>query len=738
MKASLFWSASAAALIASASPAEAQTASDRQDRPNIERSTASDDAAVPQAAGATFGEIVVTARQRNENLQDVPIAVSAFSADELEKRDIKLISELQNYIPNLTINGAFGSTNPQIFIRGVGNNDYNDNAGATVGVYLDGVFLNAPAGKLLQMFDLESAQVLRGPQGTLFGKNNTAGAILFNTRKPGDVLEGYATATGGNYGQVELEGGITLPIASDLSARVSGNWRRSDGWGENRNASDQKVEQIGGINQYALRLVLRWQPTDTDVLLNISHGRTDDERLPGRAIGASPTLTDNNGFKNPTDDIRVNYSNFKELEKVNADGVFLNVTHHFSGIDVSSVTGLWDSGRNVTLDVDKSPNSVIHINRNADARQISQEVRFSSNDDSPIKWVAGANYFREKLNVVNLWGFGQVVPDIPQSYTNVSETFAAFAEGVVKLNDTFSLTLGGRYSIDKRDFDMDFELFGIVNEVRNRKDQQFAGRAILDQKITDDVMLYYSVSRGFQGGGYNGGAFSTAEIGNGYSPETLTAYEFGWKALVADRRLRLNGAIFYYDYQDIQLFSLASTPSGGISQFITNAKGGRLYGLELEAEAIITPEFTIGLGLGLLDSKYEDPTLALIGYDGESFAANGNPFISAPKTDVKAFADYEIPAGDYLVSLHADGSYTSRRNFDITARPGVSGGAYTLVNAKISVGPSDESWNLSIWGKNLFNESYTSFVADLSGSGGFYETFYGAPRQYGLQAKLRF
>jgi iron complex outermembrane recepter protein len=687
--------------------------------------------------------IVVEARRRRENLQDVPISITALPAEDLKTYHLGNSTELQNYVPNLTINGAFGSTNPQIFIRGVGNNDYNDNAGATVGVYLDGVFLNAPAGKLLQMFDLESVQVLRGPQGTLFGKNNTAGAILFSSVKPGKVMEGHASTTIGNYGQRDTEAALTLPISDRISSRVSINTRNLSGWGETHDAEDRFLSKIGRIDEFAGRAQLRWQPGEaTDILLNLNHSETNDDRLPGRAIGAGPDGSDNAGWINPSDNIRVNYSNYKEVERVKTDGAFVDVNQDFGAATLTSISGLWDSQRYVTLDVDKSPLNTLQLSRNPEAKQYSEEIRLASNAKSSFQWVAGALFFKEILRVQNLWDFGGFADprdaNIPQFYSNNSVTKALFAESIIDLNRMFSLTVGGRYSIDDKDFAMNFPAVGIIDQVRSRQDKNFSGRAILDQKFTDNFSLYYSVGSGFQGGGYNGGAFGVADIGNGYAPEKLLAYEIGWKSQLLDNRLQFNGATFYYQYRDIQVFSLAATSTGALSQTIANASKGRLFGLDAEFKALVTERFTVGAGLGLLDSKYLDPTLGLYGYKGQFLSGYGNSFISAPKVNLNLSSDYSIPLNEWGIKLHGDYDFRTKRDFDITARPLVSGGAYGLLNARAAIGPRDGNWDIALWGKNLLNKEYVSFVADLSGSAGFYETYYGAPRQYGVQISARY
>jgi iron complex outermembrane recepter protein len=228
------------------------------------------------------------------------------------------------------------------------------------------------------------------------------------------------------------------------------------------------------------------------------------------------------------------------------------------------------------------------------------------------------------------------------------------------------------------------------------------------------------------------------EIGNGYAPEKLTAYEFGWKTSLFDRRVRFNGAAFYYDYKSIQLFSLGSDGSGGVVQKIVNASKGRIYGMDADLQVSVSSRFKAGTGLGLLSTKYQDSTLGLFGLGGAFFSGDGKAFISAPKFNMTGYADYEVPVGNLNLDFHVNAVHTSSRNFDPTGRADVSGGAYSLVNGKISVGPQSKDWAISIWGKNIFNEKYKSFVADLSGITGVYETFYGAPATYGAQVSVRF
>ncbi|MDY6947009.1 MAG: TonB-dependent receptor plug domain-containing protein, partial [Pseudomonadota bacterium] len=317
-----------------------------------------------KAAAGELEVVVVTARKREESLQDVPIAVSSVSGEQMLDTHITRATEIQNYIPNLTINGAFGVVNPQIFIRGVGNNDFNDNAGATVGVYQDEVYLSAPAGKLVQTYDLESVQVLRGPQGTLFGKNNTAGAIAFASTKPSGEFEGYVRATLGNLERADVEGAMSFPISDSLSGRVAVQRNSRSGYAKNLDENGAVREQIGAIDELAGRFLLRWQRDNLDVVLNLNFSDADNERLPGKSFGINPDGTDFGGFVNPDPgNIRQNSANFKEIEAVETRGAILNASYELADFTVASISGYYNAERHVTLDVDKSPNNLLHIIR---------------------------------------------------------------------------------------------------------------------------------------------------------------------------------------------------------------------------------------------------------------------------------------------------------------------------------------------------------------------------------------
>jgi len=697
---------------------------------------------VEAASGDISEVVVVTARKREESLQDVPISVSTVSGEQMLETHITRAVEIQNYIPNLTINGAFGVVNPQIFIRGVGNNDFNDNAGATVGVYQDEVYLSAPAGKLVQTFDLESVQVLRGPQGTLFGRNNTAGAITFSSTRPNGELEGYARATLGNLERLDFEGALSFPISESLSGRVAVQRNTRAGYADNLDANGVVREEIGDVEELAGRVLLRWQRDNLDVVLNLSFSDADNDRLPGKSFGINPDGTDFGGFINPDpDNIRENSANYKEIEEAETRGAFLTASYAFTDFTVSSISAYYNAERYVTLDVDKSPNNLLHIIRAPESQQFSQEFRITSNGDNVLDWIAGLYYLREDLAVDTLFAFGgPSEPFFPQNYNSDTDTYAAYAEVIYSLSDRLSFTGGARYTVDQRDFDIIVGGGALIPFTQFHNEwEEWGWRGILDYKLSDSAMIYASVSRSFQGGGYNGGSFTLEEVGDGFDPEFLLAYEVGAKLSFASGRLTANMAAFYYDYTDPQVFTLDGGQAGGASagfvSTIVNAESATVKGFELELSAHPTDSLTINAGIGLLDTAYGE--LVLPGPDDTIISGKGNDLIGAPEVDLSLGFSQVFPVGNGEFSLSGNYNYRERRYFDITQREIMSGGGYGLINGRFAYN-AQNGLQFGIWGKNLADEEYVTFKADLSTFGGFIENFYDAPRTYGVDFTYRF
>ncbi len=703
-------------------------------------------AANPQAR-EPGDEIIVSARRQQESVQDVPVTVSAFSGEQLQNLGVVKSTDIAAITPNFTINSGFGASNPMLYIRGVGSGNFNDNSQANVGTYIDDVYLSAPAGKLLQMFDVESVQVLKGPQGTLFGRNNTAGALVITSRLPRSEFEGYVRGGVASFNTLSLEGAVSIPVSSDFGVRVAVQRRKSDGYGEFIDATGKRLDKLGRVDEFAGRMIAHYEGENLTATLNISRGSANNDRPPV-ITNPIPGPADFLGFT-PFDlsNKYQNQANFREIERVRTFGSFLNLKYDFGSWDVTSITGYWFAKRFITLDVDHSPLNTLHVSRDARSKQFSQELRLASSGERPLSWVIGGYFFSEKLRANNLFAIVSASPDpsLYQNYTNDTTSVAGFAEVIWRFAEGWSLTGGLRGTYDKREFTLALDpgLTGVPGGVfvtRKRDWFKPSWRAIVDYHPNDDVMLYGSISRGFQGGGFNGGALSATELGNGFEPEFLTAYEVGTKTQFFDRRLTANLSLFYYDYKKPQVFAidvgLSSSSALGLVQTITNADSARLYGLDFDMRARITSDFRVNFGAGYVKSKYKG--LTLVNQAGTVVSGDGNPLIDAPKWTLMAGADLDLPVGNGKVTLHGDYSYTSRRYYDITGRVSRSGDPYSLVNARISFTPDNERFNVALYARNLTDARYLSYIGDVTSSFGLQEELWGAPRSFGGELTVNF
>ncbi len=728
-----------------------------------------------QEAKPAFPEtdIVVTAQRRSQNLQDVPISVTALSGDTVEKLGFKTSAEIAAQVPNLTIKQSFANSVPQIFLRGVGVNDPNANANGAVGIYVDDVNLVSPSALTFSLFDTDRVEVLRGPQGTLYGRNTTGGAINFISRKPGDTQEGYATFRYGRFNSKQLEAGVTAPVAQGASLRVAGVVEDSEGFHHNRVTGND----LGDVGRWALRGLLRIEPSSSvNILLNVHGGRLANSSTPFEVAGAldpvsggpcdyrtSPCVNlfgyrdaDNDPFSHDIDNEgRTRLSNFGASAQVEAD---------FGAAVLTSITAYEKTVRNHREDADGAPQNMLNTQFYDNNRQFSQEFRLTSAGETRLRWMGGLFYSHEETRLNNRYDFfrgyrdvveaagfpGGFDPDginptgftpflIDQALTQKSNSYAGFANVEFHITSQLELTLGGRYTREDRAirttiaFDEgSFTIPLVDNFADKEKFDSFSGKVGLNYKPTDDFLVYASLSKGFKSGGFNGAlVFSEPEL-EPFKPETLIAYEVGFKASLLDRRLTLNGAAFYYDYKDIQLYTFES--AGGIPvQVLTNAGSAEVYGVEAELSARPSDRLFISIGGGLLHSKIKEFQTN----GGADFS--GNRLVMAPEVTANALIRYEIPLGEQglKIGLQTDAHYQSKVFFSTSNSPLLAQDGYGLWNARVSLAETDDRWEIAAQVRNITDRVYRTEAFDFSSSG--YNLYiFGAPRTWELSATLRF
>ena len=678
----------------SASPAPAQDAASK---------------AQPDDGVTRLEDIVVTAQRRSENLQDVPVAVTALSAAALESKGIASTTDLSAVTPGLTYTTVVGSALPRI--RGIGTAislGGNENPVAT---YVDGVYIASSAASVLSFNNIEQIAVLKGPQGTLFGRNATGGLIQITTRDPRQSFEGQSSLTVGNLrtlgGNLYVTGGITDHLAADLAVFYQ---NQKDGFGRNLTTGFD----VGQNRDLAVRS--KWHlelGPDTVARLAFDYSEARAAAPAFRPMFGSIPITGAPFTGGPFD---IATETDPRLER-NQAGASLNISHDFGNVNFVSISAYRKSDFQSIFDIDKLPVHISRSNLTNRDRQISQEFQLLSTGAGPLQWVLGAFYFNSRGRYDPLV-IDNVANDLVISSTQDAESYAVFGQGSYKFTDQTSLTVGLRYTTEARDYEASALNVLASGAVINNptvtgvlKAKKPSWRLALDHHFTDDVLGYVSYNRGFKSGGFNPQRFTQPL--SPFKPEVLDALETGVKADLFDHRLRINGAAFHYDYSNIQANAFVS----GIST-IYNAASATIYGLDLDVTAAPTSALVLTLGLSLIHDRYEDFPNAVISRpqvpNGTTIlggnivgtgSAKDNKLSQTPDWTANLGADYKIdlPTGSIRLSanyFHSDGWRAEPDN-----RIGQE--AYDLVNASVTwLVDDDENYSVKLWGRNLGDEVY--------------------------------
>ena len=719
-------------------------------------------------------EVMVTAERRSQNIQDVPVSITALSGGAIEQLGLRTSVDVAAQVPNLTIKQSFAASVPQIFLRGVGINDPNANANGAIGIYVDEVNLVSPMALTFQLFDTERVEVLRGPQGTLYGRNTTGGAMNFISRKPKSDFEGYGSIAYGRFQSARLEGAVSGPISEKAAWRLSGIYEDNDGVHHNRVTGNG---DLGDLGRWSARGLLLLNPSDTvEILLNFHGGRVRNNSTPFEFAGTVDPLTggpcdfrvmectDFLGYTDPDHDPYDHDIDFEGRTRFENVGTSARVNVDLGTLTLTSITAYEDTERHHREDADASPNNVLNTYFVDDNEQLSQELRLTSNGDRSLSWIAGLFYSRETTDIHNRYDFfrgyrdlvesfgfpGGFDPDgvnptgltpflVDQLFDQKARSYAAFVHTETELSQRVSMTAGLRYTSEKREIEQntafDEPTFDIPLVDQYADDTSFSdisGKLGLDFKLADHALLYASASRGFKSGGYNGAlVFSPDEL-QPFDKETITAWEIGAKTDFLDRRLVVNGAAFFYDYDDLQLFTF--TNIGGVPiQLLTNASSAEIYGAELEVAARPAESLTLSLGAGVLHSELKD-------FRSEGGAdLSGNRLVLAPNLTLNGLGRYELPLGSLPANLalqtdfrYQDKVYFSTSNSALLAQPG-----YWLWNARVSLVQHDDRWEVAAQVHNIADKKYRTEAFDFS-SAGWNLYIFGMPRTYELTATVRF
>ncbi|WP_380872004.1 TonB-dependent receptor [Sphingomonas sp. DBB INV C78] len=769
------------------------------------------------SAIATAGEIIVTAGKREENIQDVPAAITAVGGDALERQDIRSAAEVVRLIPNASAAQTESRSRPRWFIRGVGSNDPAANVVNPIGVYFDEVYVNSPFFQAFPVFDLERVEVLRGPQGTLWGKNTVGGAIHYISRKPEFDTSGYVRAGIGNYGSIFTQGGFGGTVIPDeVAARGSFFYeRRGDVW-ENAGSGESGT---GRFDDYAGRVQLLFTPTDDlDILVSGRVRNYDGTPIPRFIVPAYPDNATLKGAPAPADDYgntptgsdKVYEANVPGISKTKQRGATLTINWTPGDYTLTSITA-WDKGDNFSLaDADYTNFEGSRSRTDLSSEQFTQEIRLTSPREDRFNWIVGAHYFWEDFHSDATTATVGTTTYLdrgtgPQRwrhsyYQNVlydqkAESYAAFGSGTFNFTDALSLTLGARYTSEKRSATVNiYNPIGDASRRLNTVDPTTPGTAarplvtfvdpttwwlrssvllstpttpfisspsktwnrftwdITPQwKISEDALLYARFARGFRSGTFQASATSAVQFDpDGIAPEDLYSYEAGVKTSWLDGKLTANLAAFYYDYKQIQvLVQGVPVQSGGTTVFaarLINAKGWS-QGLELDLSARPIEGLRINGSIGLLDTKYTDDFIPNNPNTGLLFG-EGNQFTRAPHFTGNIDVEYSVPVGGWDLSLGTDWSYRTAQYFTVNAQEtdptandyNVSRyqrqDSYGIGNARIAFSDGDDRLEFQLFVRNLTNKTFK--ILTFGTQQGARLTTLGEPRTYGASVTTRF
>ena len=715
----------------------------------------------PGAEAGAMQEVTVTARRREESLQDVPIAVSSFSGDRLESVGAEDLTYISQETPNVTLENS-RATNSTLtaFIRGVGQQDPVAGFEQGVGIYLDDVYLNRPQGAILDVYDVERIEVLRGPQGTLYGRNTIGGAVKYVTRRlDADDAAFSARIALGDYSQIDGVLSGSLPVSETF--RIGGavaSFNR-DGFGRNLTTGDENYDK----KVLALRATMEWQPSES-VLVRLSGDYADDDSSPRQGYRLLPTVStaqrilldgDYDTLAGATLTMPI-----KENSVVAKGGQLYAEWSPSDAWTFKSVTAYREDTSDSLIDFDSTAARsfdapVVYTNE-----QTSQEFQLLYTQDR-LTVVAGAYYLDanayNKFDVVFNTVTQLTVGDVD------TETWALFGEATLDLSDQWSLTVGGRYTDDKRSsrivrqnfLGVNSPLFGngaavsitapvVVGGVQvvpefngSRTDSDFTPRAIVAWKPNADLNLYASYSEGFKGGGFDPrGNFANADVRVGFLPETVESYEIGAKTSLFDGRATLNTAVFYADYTNVQIPGSLVLPGPPVSFVgtVTNAGAAEMKGVELEGAFQFTEQFSGRLAVGYIDAEYTEFLV-----NGVNVAALRD-VQNTPDWTGNASLTYTLPLFSGRLGFTGSASYRgATQQFEVPIAA-LDYKAYWLYDASVNWTSDDNGWQLGLHGRNLSDERYITSGYNFAGAAtdNSVLAFYGNPRTVSLTATYRF
>jgi iron complex outermembrane receptor protein len=676
------------------------------------------------------GEIIVTARLRAEAATDVPIAITAFDAELLRNSAATTVRDIQHLVPGLNYVER-GTLQTELTIRGVGGDSRNPGIDSGVGMYVDGVYVPRTSAYNSDLSDVAQVEVLRGPQGTLFGKNTIGGVINITTVKPSFTdMSGFIDVSYGNYDALRTQATVNVPLGATFAAKVTAaTWDR-DGYIDNVPTGDKYNNE----DRRAGRLQLRWQPGDM-LDANLSIDFTRDRCLCvlnqiGSAAGAAAPFFTGDRFRMDADQRN---SNARDMW-----GTSLSLDWQVGNHVITSITAYRDVDILVFSDIDQTPNDILHSGPfTDDTKMFSQELRLTSPGEGPLRYVAGVYYYYQ-----NVESFRDIFVNgnraIRLDTGTKTKSYAAYLNADYDLMDNLTATAGIRYTHERKNGFLIQERANLNYDLDLRRtDKNVSWTGSLVYKITPRFSAYGTVSRGYKSGGFNqdtvGNAGVTAALLN-FEPEKVTNYEVGIKGRIMPG-LQLNISAFHLSYRDKQVAQVVNPPVGTVPLIqVTNAGQVSIDGIEVETSLEIARGLNVGGTLSYLDAKYKRfQNAAVVG--GVPVDYDGNRVERTPRWTASGRIDMRQPLGTGEIVGNASLSYTGKVFLQPDNLAYSQARSYTLLDARLGYEINDGKVGVYLWGKNLTQKDYKVFARIFSG---LEQVVFGEPRTYGVSARFAF
>jgi iron complex outermembrane receptor protein len=713
---------------------------------------------------AALEEVIVTAQKKAESLQDIPLAVNALAGESLSEAGIGDSLDLQIVTPGFVVN----NTGPaqQMYLRGIGNRLALAGLDPSVALYMDDQYIGVAQAGQFEFADIERIEVLKGPQGTLYGRNASAGAIRVVTKGVDDEFNGKVQATLGNFNTRKFAGTVNIPLSDTFGVRLSGLSSQRDGYA--RNLSSEGLSEIDDGDYSAFRMKMRWDMTE-NVTANLSMGTSEQNDTNGydniilgpKKYSLGLFLGGLTGSGNDTVATEI-------TKRAKSESTDATLRFDVSGesVDFSSITSIWDYSLNGQLDLDgTSAHALGFIGFPQEADSFSQELQWQSTAGDNIDWIGGLFYYEQSTS----WE-GQIdrsdtsaavggPPFLSQGYQNADTTaYAGFGQLTYHFNDSWDLTLGGRYNYEEKDVvvraSKELALTTSPPMTDTVSWNEFTPKATLAYNF-DAGMAYLTYARGFKSGGFNYVASAinplTGAPEPAVNPEILDMIEAGWKTQLADDTVRFNGSIYFYDYKDLQVSANVTSASGAQANITRNAADAEIIGLDMDLTWILNDRLTLDTAVNFMDSEYTEyfasaqmfngvikgnnaPGMTAIRYD-----ASGESLLRAPDLSAYMTLTYELPVSSGRSPISITYSYKGDYKFDFVAAPETSAleqDAYALINARWSYYSADESWMVAVWGKNLTDED--EYYDDINANPAGIRGSVGTPRTFGIDVSYEF